>query len=52
MKNIDVDELFNSRIIMSELEYSLNDDDKIDASGFTEEKHKHHLLQKYYKNLI
>ena len=32
MKPIDVDELFNRRVIISELEYSLNDDDTIDAS--------------------
>ena len=36
MKNIDIDELFNRRIIISEVEYSLNDDDEIELSGITE----------------
>ena len=31
-----VDELFNRRVITSELEASLNDDDEIDTSGITE----------------
>ena len=35
MKPIGVDELFNIRVIISELEYSLNDDDTIDASWIT-----------------
>ena len=35
-KPIDVDELFDIRVIFSELEASLNDDDTIDASGITE----------------
>ena len=36
MKNIDIDELFNRKIIISEVEYSLNDDDEIELSGITE----------------
>ena len=32
MKPIYVDELFNRRFIICELEYILNDDDKIDTS--------------------
>ena len=36
MKTIDVDELFNIRVIISEFEASLNDDDKIESSGITE----------------
>ena len=36
MKPIDVDKLFNRRIIISELESSLNDDDAIDTSVVTE----------------
>ena len=36
MKPIDVDELFNRRLIISESESSLNDDDAIDASGSTD----------------
>ena len=32
MKPIDVDELFNRRVIISQLEYILNDDDTIDTS--------------------
>ena len=35
---IDVDKLFNRRVIISELETSLNDYDAIDASGITEGK--------------
>ena len=31
---MDVDELFNRRVIISELEVCLNDDYSIDASGF------------------
>ena len=31
MKHIDVDELFNRRVIISELAYNLNDDDAIDS---------------------
>ena len=38
MKPIDVDKLFNRRIIISELESSLNDDDAIDTSVVTEGK--------------
>ena len=33
MKPIDVDELINNKFIISELEYSLTDDDKVDTSG-------------------
>ena len=36
MKPIDVDELFNIRVIISELEASLNDDEKIESSRITE----------------
>ena len=36
MKPMDLDKLFNRRVIISELEASLNDDDAIDASGITE----------------
>ena len=36
MKPIDVDELFNRRVIISELEYSLNDDNTIDTSFIKE----------------
>ena len=36
MKPMDVDELLNIRVIISELEARLNDDDEIDASGITE----------------
>ena len=36
MKPIYVDELFTRRVIISELEASLNDCDAIDASGITE----------------
>ena len=36
MKPIDVDEIFNIRVIISELESSLNDDDTIDSSVVTE----------------
>ena len=36
MKPIDVDELFNRRVKISELEANLNDDDAIDASVITE----------------
>ena len=36
IKPMDVDELLNRRVIRSELESSLNDDDEIDASGITE----------------
>ena len=32
IKSTDVDEFFNIRVIIRELEYSLNDDDAIDAS--------------------
>ena len=35
MKPIDVDELFNRRVIISKLESSLNDDDSIDAAVVT-----------------
>ena len=35
---MDVDEFFNRRVIISELEDSLNDDDAIYASGITEGK--------------
>ena len=35
MKPIDVDELFNRRVIINELEARLNDDYEIDASGIT-----------------
>ena len=43
---IGVDELFNIRVIISELEDSLNDDDTIDASGIPEAKQKQQLFQK------
>ena len=36
MKTIDVDELFNRRFIISEVESSLNDDDQIESPGITE----------------
>ena len=36
MKPMDVDEFFNIRVIISELDALLNDDDVIDASGITE----------------
>ena len=36
MKLIDVDEFFNRGVIISELEASLNNDDKIYASRITE----------------
>ena len=36
IKPIDANELFNRRVIISELEYSLNDDDTIGASVLTE----------------
>ena len=36
MKPMDIDELFNRRVVISELEACLNDDDAIDASGITE----------------
>ena len=38
MKSIGVDELFNRRVIISELEASFNDDDAIDLSGIIGEK--------------
>ena len=38
MKPIDVDELFNRRVIISELESSLNDDDAIESSVVPEGK--------------
>ena len=38
MKTIGVDELFNKRVIVSELEYSLNDDDAIYSSVVTEKE--------------
>ena len=38
MKPIDVDEFFNRRVIIIELEASLNDDDEIEAPGITEEQ--------------
>ena len=36
MKPIHADELFNRRVIISELESSFNNDDAIDTSGITE----------------
>ena len=36
MKLMDVDELFNIRVIICSLEERLNDDNAIDASGITE----------------
>ena len=36
MKPMDVDELFNIRVIIIELEARLKDDDALDASGITE----------------
>ena len=36
MKHIYVDEILNKRVMFSESEDSLNDDDAIDASGVTE----------------
>ena len=36
MKPIDVDELFNRRVIISELESSFNDNEEIDAPVFPE----------------
>ena len=38
MKPIYVDELFNRRFIICELEYILNDDDKIDTSFVAQRK--------------
>ena len=38
MKPIEVDKLFKIRVIISELETSLNDDDSIDVSGIKEGK--------------
>ena len=37
MTPIDIDELFNRRVIISKLEASFNDDDTIDSSGITED---------------
>ena len=35
MKPMDIDEFFYRRVVIIELETSLNDDDAIDASGIT-----------------
>ena len=36
MKPMDVDEFLNRRVIVSELEESLNNDDTIESSGITD----------------
>ena len=52
MKPIYVDELFNRRFIICELEYILNDDDKIDTSFVAQRKIEasivSELSQEYY----
>ena len=49
MKLMDVDELFNKRVIIIELEACFNDDYAIEAPWITKVKKKHQLLQKYSK---
>ena len=44
MKHIDVDELFNKRVIICELESSLNDDDTIDASVVSERETEAYII--------
>ena len=55
MKPMDVDELFNRRVIISELEAHFNDDNSIDASGITyiqtETLVVAEVVQKYYIQL-
>ena len=50
MKPLYVDELFNRRVIISELKARLNDDDVIDASGITEVQTETAVFQNWYKN--
>ena len=44
MKTIGVDELFNKRVIIRELESSLNDDDAIDASVVSERETEAYII--------
>ena len=56
MKPIDVDKFFNRRVIISELESSLNNDDTIDASfvpeGETEASVVAEVVQESDKTLV
>ena len=49
MKPIDVDEFFNRRFIISELEHSLNNDESIDASVVPEGKKEASVVAKVHK---
>ena len=46
---MDVDEFFNIKVIISELESCLNGGDVIDTSVIIEVQIKHQMLEKYYK---
>ena len=50
MKPMNVDELFNKRVITSELEARLNYDDGIDASGITKGQTETKVLAEVLKN--
>ena len=52
MKHIDVDELFNRRVITSELESSLIDDDVIDASVVKYGKKKESIVEEVHIEVI